>query len=768
MAVRRKRRREISPGELYKEIAVSRDDFDKGEGKLIKRQLHPFVKLCKSVHKRFPSLGKGAKFEEDYRHAVDFLDWELKPEEFAATAKFVLIAGIILGVVFSLAISASPLGEIVGDFIGTEQLVMIYLFAPFLVIALLATNYVQGYPISAARAEQTRALTYVPEMVGYMIMSMKLVPNLEKAVEFAADHGTGKIADDFKRVIWDTNIGVYNTLSEGLDSLAYRWGKYSDEFKHALMMIRASVLENTEAKRYQILDKTMTTILVSIREKMEAYARELSEPSVLLFYMGVLLPLILIIVLPVGSAFSGTAMATPPILIGIYNIIIPVTTLLFARSVLSKRPPTKSSPVIPDNFPGLPPKYKARIGNSLIDIRLMIVLLVVVGVFGSVMLSAEGIPPKSMLSRGDSQILSSDPSLKELLSGANLPENHFDDGGPLETQLIARLGQEEGRAEFVSTRDEFFLDPKNDITPYNLIFGVVLTISLCFFIYLHFTNIYKRRAQIVIEKMEGEFKDSLYILASRLGENKPVEEALKHTKNFLPGFEISKRVFAKTVENIELLGMPLELAVFDKNYGSLRNIPSRIIITGMRILVDSVKLGVNVAARTIISLSLQLGNSEKVNRDLKTMISDTTSMMRTMSIFIAPIVLGITTSLQKVVMMTMQAIQSSGTENTLKDIGSVSSGIPGGVNLSGLTDSTSMFSFDKGAQASLVTPWQFLIIVAVYVLELVFIMVYFSSKIEDDNDVLFRLNLAKALPIATTVFLVAVIASSTIVGNFMG
>ena len=629
MAVRRKKRREISPGELYREIAVSREDFDKGERKLTKRQLHPFVSFCKSVYKRFPSLGKGAKFEEDYRQAVGFLGWELKPEEFAATAKFVLIAGIVLGVVFALVISASPLGEIVAEFTGMEQLVMIYLFAPFLIIALIATNYIQSYPISAARAEQTKALTYVPEMVGYMIMSMKLVPNLEKAVEFAADHGTGKIADDFKRIIWDTNIGVHNTLSEGLDSLAYRWGKYSDEFKHALMMIRASVLENTEAKRYQILDKTMTTILASIRDKMEAYARELSEPSVLLFYMGVLLPLILIIVLPVGSAFSGTAMATPPILIGIYNILIPAVTFIFARSVLKKRPPTKRSPIIPDKFPGLPPKYKARIGNSLIDIRLMIVLLAVVGLFGSVMLSAEGLPPTSMIGPNDMQILAHDPALQTLLKEANLPENHFEDNGPLETQLIARFGQEEGRAKFVAARTDFFLDPKNDVTPYNLIFGIVLTISLCFFIFLHFTNIYKRQAQIVIEKMEGEFKDSLYILASRLGENKPVEEALKHTRNFLPGFEISKRVFGKTVENIELLGMPLELAVFDKNYGSLRNIPSRIIITGMHILVDSVKLGVNVAARTIISLSLQLGNSEKVNSDLKTMISDTTSMMRT-------------------------------------------------------------------------------------------------------------------------------------------
>jgi len=50
---------------------------------------------------------------------------------------------------------------------------------------------------------------------------MKLVPNLEKAVEFGAEHGQGKIADDLKKVIWDTQLGIYNTLSEGLDAMAY-------------------------------------------------------------------------------------------------------------------------------------------------------------------------------------------------------------------------------------------------------------------------------------------------------------------------------------------------------------------------------------------------------------------------------------------------------------------------------------------------------------------------------------------------------------------
>ncbi len=766
MARTRKKVREITPGELYKEIAVSREEFEKGAGKLVKREIPPFVKFCRSIYLRFPSLGQGAKFEEKYADAVNFLGWDLKATEFAAASKFALIAGIAIGVIIAMAIYVSPINPVIGKFIGSADLVPIYLIAPFIIISLIIVAYIQNYPVSAANTEKTRALTYVPEIVGYMIMSMKLVPNLEKAIEFSAEHGTGKISDDFKRIIWDTNIGVYTTLSEALDALAYRWGKYSDEFKHALMMIRASVLENTEAKRYQILDKTMTTILASIREKMSGYARELSEPSVLLFYIGVLLPLILIIVLPVGSAFSGQAMASPVLLVGIYNIIIPAITLIFAIHVIHKRPPTNESPEIPDNYPGLPPKYKARLGNTLVDIRLMMAVVLIVGVIGSFALSSQGIMPKMFIPENSAQLLPADRSINDVLIESNRSLDYFDDDGPLETQLKRNLGEKKGREKFLAQKSEFFNNPKNDATPYNLIFGLLITISLSAFVFLHFTSVYKREAQLVIIKMETEFKDSLYILASRLGENKPVEEALKHTRDFLPGFEISKRIFARTVENIELLGMPLESAVFDKHYGSLRNIPSRTITTGMRILVDSVNLGVNVAARTIISLSMQLANNEKVNNELKVMISDTTGMMKTMSIFIAPIVLGITTALQKVVMITMSAIQTTNVGSTVGQLSDVSGSIPGGPSMSGFGKSTDMLNISGGVD--MVAPWQFVIIVATYVLQLVVIMVYFSSKIEDDNDIVFRLNLAKALPIATTVFLLAVIASSTVVGNFMG
>ena len=208
----------------------------------------------------------------------------------------------------------------------------------------------------------------------------------------------------------------------------------------------------------------------------------------------------------------------------------------------------------------------------------------------------------------------------------------------------------------------------------------------------------------------------------------------------------------------------MQAAIFDKNYGSLKNIPSKTIQTGMKIMVDSVKLGVNVAARTLISLSLQLRNSEKVNETLRVLISDTTSMMSSMAIFIAPIVLGVTTALQKVVMLTLSTIVSSNMDKTLESIDTASGSVPFNVpDISNVGFGVSGASFD-----SMVTPLQFLLIVGLYVIELVIIMTYFTTKIQEDNKLLFYINIAKSLPIAVAVFLVSVIASGAVVGGFFG
>lgn len=763
-----------SIGELYGEITVSGEDFGEGERKLVKEPDHWFVVLCKRLHSSAPSLGKNGAFNEANRDAMNFLKWRLTPQEFTAASNLVLILSLAFALFTGSAIVFSPLADFLAIISGGGFASYIFAYAPLLLLAVVFVNYFNSFPSSEAKREQTRALTYVPEILGYMVMSIKLVPNLEKAVEFAAQHGKGKIAKDFKDVLWSVQIGVYNSLSEGLDALAYQWGKYSSEFKRSLMRIRASVIENTEAKRYALLDQTVTEMLESIKNKMEQYARDLSQPSTMLFYIGVLLPLLLIIILPVGSSFSGAPLANPFVLFFIYNILIPGITVAFAYNLLQNRPPTYDPPVIPDDYPSLPRPWQARASGFTFDVRFAAAIIAIVGLSVSFVVSTQGIPPKFLFdttsaSGKDTQIVPADLSPEQALLKSGRSSTYFalDDTGGRYKELFSQalrntedpqLAAESARKQVAAEAQLFFSQSKNDIAPYKLVFGGLITLALALFVLLYYSSIYKRKIQLEVQEMESEFKDSLYVLASRMGENKPVEDAIKHVTEFLPEQKISRTVFAKTLDNINLLGMPLESAVFDPVAGSVSRIPSTIIKGSMKMLVDSVQLGVNVAARTLISLSIQLQNAEKVNNSLKVLVSDVTGTMKTMTLFIAPIVLGITTSLQRVVIVTISSIASSNLGSSLSSL----EGTAAGSSFSGLSASGFI---SPEAIANIASPTQFILIVALYIVELVMIMTYFTTKIEEDNNLLVKLNIATFMPIAVTMFVLSMILSNLLVGS---
>ncbi len=714
------------PGDIYKSISVDSRDFTKDSEKLFQKKNHPYVSFSKKIYNKYSGLGANAKYSSTFEKAVDFLNWDLSAEEYTAANKFVFIVSILVAV-FLIFISNIFLRETFNTLFGNPYMSFVLCFGVPIVIALYIVIWFKNFPLTKVEDEKIKALTFVPEIIGYLIMSMKLVPNLERAIEFAAEHGHGKISEDLKKLLWEVKVGIKNSVAEAVDELAYKWGEVSVEVKKGLMKIRASVIETSDAKRYQLLDQTMADTLSSIKTKLEDYARTLSQPTMIMFYLGVLLPLLLIIVLPVGSAFSGSNLARGVYLVLIYNIALPITTIIFARTVIKKRPPTYVPPVIPDNHPGLPPKNTLKIGKLKINIFIIMVFVLIVGSFVSVFLQ----------------------------------QNY----GVTKESVLINAGLDPDNPEF---RDEdheqsFWSQPENDTTPHFVIFGILLMITACVSLWCYATSVYKRKIQLETEKMESEFKDALYVIASRLGENKPIEDALSHTRDFLPRSLIAQNIFGKTIDNIKILGFNLQSALFDKNYGALKNNPSTIINSAMQLLVDSVQLGVEVAAKTLMSYSLQLRNTDEVNKMLSTLIKEISSTLSSMAKFITPIILGITTALQKIVVSTLISIAQSGTlqemEQTMKTISSTGANIPG---MSSAGAISGMASIDTEVIATIASPTTFTIIVAIYVIQIVLIMTYFTTMIEQDNLVLVKLRIAQTLPISIILFIVTMILSNMI------
>ena len=618
--------------------------------------------------------------KQSYGTALEFLGWDVKAREVNAAPTLALMIGIL--------IAAAGLLYLFYAFSITHQIsgwtMVIYPALGLLLIPFGLTYYIQNYPLRAAESEKMSSIARIPEIVNYMVMSMKLTPNLERAVEFAGEHGKGKIAEDLKELTWQSRMGTFKTIEEGLDELAYKWGRYSDEFKHSLMLIRSSLIEVDDAKRTLLLDKAVTDVLEGIKDDMEKYAAEMKEPSIYLYYVGVLLPLMLIIMLPIGSVMAKLPLAQTWVLILLYNIIIPVGTILFAQNILKKRPPVYTPPTIPDTYPGLPKTGNMVLGKTEISAA-FIAIVVGVGIF---LLGYLVIDP----------LLNPNPNITQ-------PWN------------------EEAKAGYY---------------PFFMVAGAVIGICSMVAIYLYGTSAAKRKVQKDIMVMENEFQDSVYVLASRLGENRPIEEAVSYTADFLTTEKIAG-VFRKASENITNLGMTIEMALFDPIYGALKDVPSDLIRGSMKIVLDSINLGVQQGARALISLSLQLRDAQKVREKIASLLEEITSMMKSIAFFIAPLVLGITVALQKIII------------NALKSVSTAAQ--PGQTSIANVH----LVSFgDPTMLKNIPDPVTFILIIALYVVEVTLILIYFTSKIEEgENELATKISVSKSLPIAIVLFFLA-------------
>jgi len=702
-----------------------------------------FIRTTHSLAKIMPSLGRNKKFTSEQQDAFAFLGWDVTAEQFYAAYQTIFIFGLAFGIALAAGV------WLYGTAYGFADDNIRAGLSGILVLAPIALSYMYlRYPYQAVEKEKVLALAYVPEIINYITMSLRLTPNLEKAVEFAANHGQGKIADDMKKIVWDVQIGRFLSVEEALDDLAYRWGAYNEDFKHALMIIRASILEGDKIKREQLLNKASEDVLEGAKEKMDFYARKLHQPTVFLYYFGILLPLLLAIILPLAGSFANVALGKAEYLIIVYNIFLPIGIYFFGSNILSQRPPTYIPPDVPEDYPGLPPKGMAQVFGISIPFKYFAALLIISFVYIGF-----------VTDQGETQNF-----VNGILARFN-PDFTPDVDG---IKLFGTLGQapsylthEEAIAQIPHLTffdknplsiGNFVIIPQGTFVGQFTLFGILFGLCISASVWLMGKYGARKKIQDELRDMETEFKDALYVLASRLGENKPIEEALRSAVQFLPKSKVGNKVFRRVLENITMMGMTLDAAIFDETFGAMKDVPSRTISGGMRFLADSVELGVNVASKSLINLAVQLRNAQKIDEALRKLLEDVTVMLGTMAIFVAPIVLGVVSSMQR---MIMNSLASTAPGESVAP----TANLPG-VNVAGLTD-----VFKSEALKQTADPTTFIFIMGIYVIEVVALLTYFNSQIEDTRNKLHTwTSIAKALPIAVGLYCIVVYVT----GSFLG
>ncbi len=331
---------------------------------------------------------------EEYRDALIYTGLDLEPYE---TAFFAYAISGLMFVCFLIADS------VIFRLTSFEAATLRITVALSLVIPLLTLIYLSEYIKIYSQWMKVRSLGDMPEILSYMVMSMKLVPNMEVAIRFAGESSDRPLAKDLRKMLWNLHVREYRGMDDATLEFANIWGKNSEYFKRALHLIKSSTSEPDEAQRIITLNRALDIVLENTKKLMENFASRLKSPTYVLYSIFILIPLALVALMPaitvVGIRFGiGT-------LVILYNIALPLATFAYAEYILMQRPATFVPRSIPDSHPELRSIKKKKATAAIISVAIAVTIALLgylwmqLGNPGNIISTAtlEGILPKGLL-----------------------------------------------------------------------------------------------------------------------------------------------------------------------------------------------------------------------------------------------------------------------------------------------------------------------------------------------------------------------------------
>lgn len=237
--------------------------------------------------------------------------------------------------------------------------VIVLLLSPFFGIAILAVGlfgffYFRSYPARLVGIRRAKAATEIILAVLYIVIYMKTVSNIESAIRFAAENLEGPLAVDFKKILWDVETQKYSDVQMSLNNYIQQWKKYNEAFVDSIYLIETSLVQTSEDRRIEMLEQALKRILDGTYETMVHYVNDLRTPISAVFMLGITLPIMGLVMLPLISAFMAGAVSAETLFV-FYDVALPLGVIIIIMQILSTRP-TAFPQIDLSNHPLVPPE----------------------------------------------------------------------------------------------------------------------------------------------------------------------------------------------------------------------------------------------------------------------------------------------------------------------------------------------------------------------------------------------------------------------------
>jgi hypothetical protein len=560
-------------------------------------------------------------------------------------------------------------------------------FLFFFLIIILSSflfYFVNEYPKRLANSWRLKASSQMVPAILYMVVYMRHTPNLEKAISFASNHLQYPLALDFKKVFYNVEIGKFSTMKESLDNYLETWRDYSIEFIEAFHLIQSSLFEPDEARRISTLEKTLQVVLDGVYNKMLRFTHNVRSPLTNVYMLGVVLPTLGLALLPLASAMIGDFLKWTHIFI-LFNLIVPFFVFYLTDKIMMLRPGGYGESGLLEKNP-LYPKYKSR--KPYFTAFLICLPFFIIGLLPLIF---QYTPIPDLIG------LQKDYSFSQLGLGIFGDEKIFD---------FKQIGD-------------------RSVGPFGigaLILSMFIPLGLALFFAIAFNkktkDLIKERGKT--KQLENEFNNSLFQLGNRIGNGMPPELVFGKVAQSSRGL-MTEDFFKLVNYNIRQIGMSVERAIFDPRRGAIIHFPSDLIATSMRVLIESSKKGLKIAAISLMSISEYVKNIQKITSRLRDMLAEIVSDMKSNMTFLAPLLSGIVVGLAAMITSILNRLN-------LTSLG-------GDVGIGNLSTILQIFDLTK-----MIPPYYLQISIGIYIIQIIFILTGTLVMIDSGEDKLERTN----------------------------
>ncbi len=256
--------------------------------------------------------------------------------------------------------------------------------------------------------------------------------------------------------------------------------------------------------------------------------------------------------------------------------------------------------------------------------------------------------------------------------------------------------------------------PARPILSLEIMSAMVMTFGITIGPAIYFMLLSRDRVGIrqKIQRIESEFKEALFQLGNTIAGGTPIETAMIQTTKRMEELKI-KDMFNRATFNMQRFGMTFEQAFFDKRDGAITFYPSVLIKSVMKAVVEATKKGVKTASSAMLSISRYLKGLHETQEQVNSSLSDVTHSLRFQAYALSPLISGVIATMAVLIIKILTELSAK----------------------TAVLGSAASAGFSPITAANLaITPFEFIAVVSVFLVESLYLLAFLMSGIESGED----------------------------------